>query len=505
MGAGPGDPDLITARGIHRIQQADIIFHDKLSPSELIEQYAPEDARVEDVGKRKGKVGPSQDEINQKLVDASKHYKRVVRLKGGDPYLFGRGGEEAEYLQSSGVSFEVVPGISSLLSVPNYAGIPVTHRDYASSLAVVTGHPGPRGETPNWQALSSIDTLVIMMGITRAGEISQTLIEHGRSPETPVALIGWGTTPDQHTRMYTLGTLKDGVNNPSEVLPGLIVVGEVANLRSKLNWFESRPLFGKRIIVTRPSHQNQSITRSLWEEGANPLCYPTIEIEPLETGLENLRESCSQLDRFDWVIFTSRNGVRIFFDTLKETGRDTRALGSTRLATIGKRTAEKCVEYGCRADFVPTTYQAEDLAEGLLEKLISPANILLPRAKGARKILPNQLSNNGHTVKEIQIYESTPAAERSRSGLESVFSEQTADMITFTSASTVNHLFQMFSEKEQWLRSRLEGVETACIGPITAGQLQEKEISVDVVPDQYTVEHLLEAIRQHYAHTEGGT
>jgi uroporphyrinogen III methyltransferase/synthase len=498
IGSGPGDPDLITVRAVNCLETADVVFHDKLSPGELIERYCDPSVVVRDVGKRKGKDGPSQSEINERLLEASRNHDHVVRLKGGDPYLFGRGGEEAKFLEEHDVPFEVIPGISSLLAVPNYAGIPATERRHSSSMAVFTGHLGSRETKLPWSALAEIDTLVAMMGITRCETIAGELIDAGRAPDTPVAVIGWGTTPRQASTTMTLRALSEnGLEERSRFLPGLIVIGEVVTERERLNWFERRPLFGRRIIVTRPAHQIQGIANELRERGAKPLKAPTIEIEPIEDGLNDLREEFDRLDSLDWLVFTSRNGVAHFFEQLREYGGDTRDLGGLRTAAIGEGTANSMEDWGCTADLVPDTFRAEALADTLNDTANVESRFLLPRADGARPVLPDRLEEQDHEVREIPLYRSV-VPEDSRPRFEQWIEQDEADMITFTSASTVDNLFRMFETRHDDLREWLSDLDIATIGPITASRLRERDLEVDVIPDEYTIDGLVEAVETFY-------
>ncbi len=302
VGSGPGDPDLITQKGIKRLRQANAVFHDKLSPDDLIRRYCSSDTAVHDVGKRKGKIGPSQDEINEKLLKASREHHRIVRLKGGDPFLFGRGGEETEFLAHHDIDFEIVPGVSSLTAVPASAGIPLTHRDHSSSVGVITGHfnRNAENEEHNWEALVRLETLIVLMGVTRLGTITENLIDAGKDPETPVSVIGWGATPDQTAVVSTLEELQEGLENSKKYLPGLIVVGDVVSCRADLNWYENKPLFGQRIIVTRPEGQADRLAEPLREAGAKIFVCPTIRIEPLPEGEQELREECERIQNRDW-------------------------------------------------------------------------------------------------------------------------------------------------------------------------------------------------------------
>jgi uroporphyrinogen III methyltransferase/synthase len=506
VGSGPGDPDLITQKGIKRLRQADAVYHDKLSPNDLIRRYCPPDVEVHDVGKRKGKVGPTQDDINEMLLKAAREHERTVRLKGGDPFLFGRGGEETEFLAEHDVDFEIVPGVSSLTAVPASAGIPLTHRDHSSSVGIITGHfnRNAQDEEHDWEALAQLETIVVLMGVTRLGAIARNLLEAGKNPETPVSVIGWGATPDQTARVSTLGELEDGLETPGEYLPGLIVVGDVVECRSALNWYENKPLFGQRIIVTRPEKQADRLAEPLREAGAKTFVCPTIVIESLEDGRQQLMHAFDQIDAMDWLVFTSRNAVRFFFETLSDSDHDHRILGSLKIACIGPGTAERLAEEGLEADLVPEKHRAENLAESLLPELDPSSGVLLPRSADARAFLANELADTGHDVWEIPIYHTTLAEERTKNKLRTLLSESRADMITFTSSSTVENLFEALDR--EFLQEHLPPVECACIGPITAETLESYGISADLVPENYNLDAFLESIldqgTQNHKHAE---
>ncbi len=496
VGAGPGDPEFITRRGIRRLRRAEVVFHDKLSPNELIDRYCDDSTEVIDVGKRKGKVGPGQDQINDMLVRAAEDHRYVVRLKGGDPFLFGRGGEETGYLARHEVPFEVVPGVTSLLAAPAFAGIPLTHRELASEVGVITGHVDPdREHAPrNWDHLASLSTLVVMMGVTRSGEIAEQLIEAGRDPSTPVAIIGWATRAAQNVLTTTLEDLRGGLEEPADYLPGLIVIGEVVGCREELDWTRNLPLFGQKIVVTRPSRARRELSESLRELGAEVVRRPTIRIRPLDDGLDALREALADPDSYDGIILTSRNGVRMLRRVIRESDRDVRCLAGLTLACIGPGTAEELGEWGLTADRVPDEYRAEGLVDRLLEE--DPRSWLVPRARGARTLLTDQLREAGHRIDEIHTYVSEPHQE-GRDRLSQTLSDG-PDLVTFTSSSTVDSLFRLFDGERvrRWLRH----VQTACIGPITAGSLSDHGIQADIVSPRHDIPGLVRAIADEYDH-----
>lgn len=497
VGSGPGNPDLITEKGIKRLREANVVLHDKLSPNELIRRHCPPNVEVHDVGKRKGKKGPSQSEINKLLLDASQTYDRTVRLKGGDPFLFGRGGEETEFLAEHDVDFEIVPGVTSLTAVPASAGIPLTHRNHSSSVGAITGHfnRNAEDEEHDWNALARLETIIVLMGVTRLGTIAKKLLNAGKDPDTPVSVIGWGATPDQTSMVSTLMEMEDGLDNPKEFLPGLIVVGDVVECRSDLNWYENKPLFGQEIIVTRPEEQANRLAEPLREAGARTFICPTIRIEPLQEGKRELHEEFDQIRDRDWLVFTSRNAVQYFYNVLEKTEHDLRALGSLKIACIGPGTAEQLSEYGLTADLTPEKHRAEGLAEELLPRLEANSGVLLPRSADARTFLADELADAGHDVREIPIYHTTLPDEKTREELRTLLSKSGVDMITFTSSSTVQNLFE--SLDPEFLRAQFGSVETACIGPITAKTLESHGVSADLVPENYNLDAFVDAIVSH--------
>lgn len=498
VGSGPGDPDLITNKGIDRLRNADVVFHDKLSPNDLLRDYCRADAEFHDVGKRKGKQGPDQSEINRRLVDAANSHEHVVRLKGGDPFLFGRGGEETQFLAEHDVDFEVVPGVSSLTAVPAAAGIPLTHREHSSSVAIITGHFNRHAEDEehDWSSLAGLETIVVLMGVTRAEGIAENLIDADKDPDTPVSVIGWGSTPRQNARVTTLGNLTDGLDDPSDYLPGLLVIGDVVDCRPELNWYEEKPLFGKEIIVTRPAGQSDRLSEPLEEAGAQVHRLPTIEIQPLPDGLNRLEQQLGNLGRFDWLVFTSRNAVRFFFETLDDSSHDVRSLGSLRVACIGPGTAERLEEEGIDADLVPGKHRAEELLDELLEELPEGSDLLMPRSADARAHLAVGLRTAGHDVTEVGIYHADRPDPDTRKQLEEFLRDGDADMITFTSSSTVENLFEAMDEDV--VASGLRSLEAAAIGPITAETLRSHGVSVPLVPENYNLDSFLDAIVGYY-------
>ncbi|MFZ4583660.1 MAG: uroporphyrinogen-III C-methyltransferase [Acidimicrobiia bacterium] len=473
VGAGPGDPGLITVRGAELLARADCIVHDRLANPALLE-LAPATAERISVGKAPGAVEMTQEQINATLVERGKQYGCVVRLKGGDPYVFGRGGEEAEVLAAAGIAFEVVPGITSSIAAAAYAGIPVTHRTVSTSFTVVTGHEDPaKGRTDtDWDALAKTGgTLVILMGAARIGTIAQLLIEGGRAPDTPVAAVRNGTRNDQSTIRATLATIgAAGVKAPSA-----IVVGHVAAL--DFAWFEHRPLFGRRIVVTRAREQASELRTKLEALGAQVLELPTIAIEPIEFELPQLRD-------FPWIVFTSANGVDAFFERgLYARGLDARELGSTRVGAIGTGTEAALSRYGVRANLVPPRFVAESLVEAFPE---GAGRVLIARAQVARDVLPDGLAAKGWNVEVLDVYRTVVAApdpgavDQVRAG--------DVDAVTFTSSSTVQNFHAVVGALPA------DGPTVASIGPITSDTARSLGYRVDVEADPHTIDGLVQAV-----------
>jgi uroporphyrinogen III methyltransferase/synthase len=501
VGAGPGDPNLITVRGKSLLERAEVVVYDYLASRKLL-RHVPSEAQFIYVGKKGGvKHTHSQEEINQMLVDHALAGKMVVRLKGGDPFIFGRGGEELEKLFAAGVLFEVVPGVTSASAAATYAGIPITHRDYTASVAFITGHEDPTKETSNihWEKLATgAGTLVIYMGIKNLPIIVENLIKHGRNPKTPVAVVRWASTPEQRSVVGTLETIAQVVQESGIRPPSLIIVGEVVKLRDTINWYENRALFGKNIMVTRTREQASDLVAGLEEFGANCLEYSTINIEPVES-YEILDEEMERLEEYHWILFTSLNGVQFFFNRLYEKGMDARDLKGPDIAAVGKATADLLLGYGVKADLVPGVFTGEGLAESLLDLGVEGRNILIPRALQGREILPETLRGAGARVSVVPVYRNCPA-QGDKDSLRGEFEEGRVDMITFTSSSTVRHFLQMIdAESQQQLQELLGGVKIAAIGPITAKTVTDNGLKVDVQPDDYTIADLVNAVVDYYS------
>jgi uroporphyrinogen III methyltransferase / synthase len=496
VGAGPGDPGLLTVRGKELLEQAQVVIYDYLANEEFL-KFAPLEAERIYVGKKGGDHTMSQEEINHLLVEKGRDHV-VVRLKGGDPFVFGRGGEEAQVLVAAGIPFEVVPGVTAAIAVPAYAGIPLSHRDYAASMAFITGHERDDKADSKiaWDRLATgVGTLVFFMGVKNLPEICRSLISHGRAPGTPVAVIRWGTTPEQRTVIGTLRDIAEKVVQAKLKPPAITVVGEVVRLRDELNWFEQRPLFGRRLVVTRAREQASEFKTVLAELGADCIEFPTIAIEP-PPSWEPLDAAINALATYDWVIFTSVNGVHFFMERLRSAGRDVRDLHGVRVAAIGPKTAEALDQCGLRPDLVPKEYRAESILKGLSREEIKGKRFLLPRAMAARDVLPDTLRQWGAHIDVVPAYQTVLPAERTTEMMDRLRSGD-IDCLTFTSSSTVSNFFSMFEKGS--LLPLLKDVCIACIGPVTAKTAEAHGLRVDVMPSEYTIAGLAEVIRAHFA------
>lgn len=492
VGAGPGDPGLFTLKGKKILEEAEVIIYDRLVSDSILALGNP-DAEYIYVGKTAGKHALPQDEINALLVEKAAQGKMVARLKGGDPFLFGRGGEEALYIREHGYDFEVVPGISSAIAVPAYAGIPVTHRDATSSLAIVTGHEKPDKEVSSikWKELAQgIGTLVFLMGIENLDFICQQLMAHGRKGSTPVALVRWGTLPSQQVLTGTLEDITTRVRETSFKPPAVIIVGEVVKLRPELKWLENKPLWGKRIVVTRARAQASRLVEAINELGGEAIEFPSIVIKT-EEDLSGLHNAYQHLGSYDWIIFTSVNAVEIFFAQMKSEDIDIRSLHGINLCAIGPATRDSLQDRGLKVDLVPDEYRAEGLLQELDNRIKSGQWVLLPRARGARKILPDTLRQWGVHVNEVILYESVPDTQVGKAKINAIM-EDRVDYLTFTSSSTASNFVSMMG-KDNILRLSKKA-RVACIGPVTAETAKSHGFKVDIIAGEYTIDGLLKAI-----------
>lgn len=496
IGAGPGDPGLITVKGLDCLRRAEVVVYDYLANPQLLEA-APAFAERIYVGKVRGHHHRPQQEINALLADRARQGKVVARLKGGDPYVFGRGGEEALHLHREGIAFEVVPGVTSSFAAAAYAGIPLTHRDFTTSLGLVTGHEHPEKKmsTLEWDKLATgVGTLVFYMGMANLELIARELIGHGRPASTPVAVIQWATTPRQRTLVATLADVVEQVAAARLQPPAIIIVGEVVNLREQLRWFDTRPLFGKRILVTRTAEQAGSFTQLLEAQGAEAISCPVIEIAP-PASFEELDQAIRRLGEIDDLILTSANAVDAFFRRLRSAGRDLRALAGITLVAVGPKTAAALAEHGLSADLIPADYRAEGVIKLLLERGVAGRRILYPKAELARELIPKELAAAGAEVIAPLAYRTvipSHGGEEIRRRLEA----GEIDAVTFTSSSTVENFLAMVGTEALQL---LQGVTVVSIGPLTSATAQKHGLKVDVEPATSTLEAMVETMVEYFS------
>ena len=496
VGAGPGDYKLISIKACEAISKADVIVYDRLADDRLL-QHAKKDVELIYVGKVSRDHTMLQQDINQLLVDKAKEGKVVVRLKGGDPFVFGRGGEEALLLVQNKIPFEIIPGITSAISVPAYAGIPVTHRGIAASFAVVTGHEDPTKEHSdiNWAKLATaVDTLVFLMGVEKLPHITAKLITHGRRADTPAAVIRWGTKLEQETLVTTLENAAADVEKHGLKPPAIFIVGDVVNLREKLAWFDNRPLFGKKILVTRAREQASKLVDKLEAKGAQCIQAPTIKIiEP--TSYADLDKAISTLATYDWVIFTSTNSVEIFCQRMYGKKVDSRQFGQAKIVAVGSATAAKLLEYGIIADMVPTEFKAEGLLAMLKGHIMASAKVLLPRVQEARETLPKGLVAMGAKVDIVSLYQ-TVVGDADGEQIKEKLEKDMLDLVTFTSSSTVTNLLKLLGTDGVNLLSK---VKVACIGPVTAQTCRDNGIKPVFTLENYTIDNFADAIEDFFA------
>jgi uroporphyrinogen III methyltransferase/synthase len=496
VGAGPGDPGLLTLAGRDRLQHTDVVVYDRLIDPALLE-YAPAGAERIYAGKAASRKAMTQEEINALLVERGRAGQRVVRLKGGDPFVFGRGGEEALALAAAGVPFEVVPGVTSAVAAPAYAGVPVTHRGLASSFAVVTGHEDDdKPETSvDWRAMATtVDTIVVLMGGAALKTVANALTEGGRDVATPCVSVEWGTTTRQRSITAPLGEIAGAVADAGLGSPLLTVIGRVAELREHLSWFQSRPLFGKRILVTRTRRQASALSELLRREGAVPVELPALEMAPVATD-EQMEGMASKLAerRYDWCLFTSTNAIDFVFEYLERSGRDARTFAGCKLGALGTATAATLAAHGLRADLTA----GEFTSAGLLEAMpldIGGARVLLPRAEGGSEELYGGLKARGANVEELVLYESAVPDKPDAETLQAVLDGR-IDAATFASSSSVRNLKALLGAGF----ARLEDATVACIGPVTAKTARDEGLEVHVEPSTHTIPALVEALKGYYA------
>jgi len=480
VGAGPGDPGLITVKGKKILERADSILYDHLASERLLD-LAPAHAERVYVGKKRALHEATQEEITAMLIERARRGQTVVRLKGGDPFIFGRGGEEMEALTAAGIPFEIVPGVTTALGLAAYSGVPLTHREHTSAVTFVTGHSVA---AIDWSKVGASETIVLFMGLVNFPEIARELIRHGRSAATPAMAVRWATRPDQQTVVGTLGDLAGRIEAAGMKPPATIVIGEVVALRERFNWFEKLPLFGQKIVITRDRGQSPLLAEPLEALGAEILFVPVIEIvdaaekSSLERAIANLRS-------YDWLIFTSVNGVRHFVEALDRSGRDLRDLRG-KLCAIGPATRAAIEALHLRVDVMPEEYVAESLVEALAGEELKGKRVLLPRAAVARDLVPDTLRERGAVVDVVEAYRTVIPADAVARAKEALAHKP--DWITFTSSSTVTNLVAVAG------REALAGIKIASIGPVTSATARAAGLVVNVEAEPHTIEGLVHAL-----------
>ena len=495
VGAGPGDPGLLTLKGLRYLQEANVVLYDDLLDHRLLDMV-PETCEQIDVGKRGGRKSATQDEIHALLTDRAQKGQIVVRLKGGDPFIFGRGGEEALHLREANIPFEIVSGVSAAAGVPAYAGIPLTHRGIASATMLVTGNEDPNKPetTINWPQLAAFDgTLVIFMAARKLKDICQALIEQGRASSTPAAIIEWGTWPDQRTVATDLEQLPAAAAEKGIRSPALIVIGKVVSLRQTLNWYESKPLFGRRLLVTRSREQAGPLQRRLEAEGGAVSTLPLLDIGPPDDWAP-IDAAQDELERVDWTIFTSPNSVTFFCDRLFQRGRDARAFAQTRIAAVGLATATALGKRGLVPDLVPELQSQEGLEQAFAGIDLADCAILFPASSIGRTQLVETLTARGARVRHISTYTNHPPTEIT---IPSVLTDDSLDLAIFASPSSVHNFHQILGpERTTAIFAR---AAIACIGPTTAAAARELGLRVSVQPTESSIPALVQAICAFYA------
>jgi uroporphyrinogen III methyltransferase/synthase len=507
VGAGPGDPGLITVRGARLLERAEVVVYDYLSNPRLL-SYCPEAAERIYVGKKAAQHSMTQDQINALLVEKGQAGKRVVRLKGGDPFVFGRGGEECEALAQAGVRFEVVPGITAAIGAPAYAGIPVTHRDFNSSFTFITGHekeeeykePEAREREAasgssdlDWSVIARLPCIAFYMGVKSLPRITARLVQNGMNPDTPAAAIRWGTMPQQRTVVGTLGTLAQRVAEAQLKPPALTIIGQVVSMRETMNWFESRPLFGQTIVVTRTRQQASDLSDRLSALGADVIEAPTIELAP-PADWRAIDDALARAAEYDWIVFTSANGVEFTRRRLFETGRDVRVFGRARFAAIGDATAAAIREkFAIQPDLCPQRFVAEALADEFATRgEIGGKRFLLLRADIARPILRERLEQGGAAqVLDLPVYE-TKIADALPAALVDALEAGQVQWVTFTSSSTARNFATLLGPD---YREKLQGARLASIGPITTQTMRDLGLEPTIQADQFNIEGVVSALR----------
>jgi uroporphyrinogen III methyltransferase / synthase len=482
VGAGPGDPDLITWKGRKLLALADSVLYDHLANEQLLDLTRRDCERIY-VGKKKAVHAYPQEEICAMLIERVKRGLTVVRLKGGDPFIFGRGGEEVEALVDAGVSFEVVPGVTSPLGIAAYSGVPLTHRDHTKVVTFVTGHDVPGID---WAKVGQSETLVVFMGIASIREIALSIMAHGRPGNVPAIAVRWATRPNQQTVTGTLASIADEIEKAHLKPPATVIIGEVAGLHAKLAWFEKLPLFGKRIVITRAQDQACDFSGRLRSLGADAIQFPVISIEPPEDS-GALDRAIGQLALYDWLIFTSVNGVRFFMDRLDRSEHDLRSF-KARICAIGPATRQAIENLHLKVDLMPAEYVAESVVELFRSERLPGKRVLLPRAAVARDVIPTELTKLGAHVEVVEAYRNVIPENSTEHAHEIFGAAKKPDWITFTSSSTITNCIAIAG------REALEGVRIASIGPVTSQTAREHGLRVDTEAKQFTLDGLLQAI-----------
>ncbi len=491
IGAGPGDIGLLTVKGLRCLHRADVVVYDFHLNAQIL-NYINREAEFIYAGKRGGYHEMSQEEINRALIDKAMEGKIICRLKGGDPFVFGRGGEEAEALAKEGIEFEIVPGISSAIAAPAYAGIPLTHRKYSSSFAVITGNEDATKpeSTIDWAGLAkNFDTIVFLMGVKNIPNITEKLLQNGKPPETPAALVRWGSRPDQKTIVSTLGSIEAAAKDAEIKPPAVMIIGNVVKLRDNLQWYEKKPLFGHRILITR---EYSTDYEGLEELGAEIFEFPTIKIVP-PLSYEQLDMTIDKLETYDWLIFTSKNGFNFFFQRLIEKGRDIRDMKGIKICAIGSKTAGMLKNYGIKVDLIPEEFNAEGLIKAFSQQNkdgLKGIKILLPRAGEAREIFPEKIRELGGFIDTPQAYR-TVKPERHAKRLQRFLRAGRITLATFTSAATFNNFLEIVGSQAFGF---LKDVTIAAIGPVTARAIEKAGLKVHIMPEQATIFAMVDAI-----------
>lgn len=491
LGAGPGDPELITQRALRRLREADVVLYDALIHPSLLDHARPDAERIF-VGKRAGRVYERQETIHARMLDAVRAGKTVARLKGGDPYLFGRGSEEAEFLAKEGIPFEVVPGVPSPVAAAVYAGLSLTHREASSSVAFVTATESAEKDrdSHDWSKLATAtETVVFFMGLRKIDALMSILMTHGRDPKTPAAIVEKASLPAQRTLVATVETIARRAEEESIGTPALIIVGEIARYRESLRWFDTKPLFGKRALVLRPEGQNEEMARLLRDAGAEPLMHPILRILP-PTDSSLLEGALEKLSTYAAVVFTSTNGVDAFFAMLKDKRRDARAFGSAQVIAVGPATAARLRERGIEPDRIPKEFRGEGAGAEVLLALgdqARGAHVLLPRAEVAREVLPEMLRAAECLVDDVPAYRTAGPAEEVEDAIRSLAETQGFDIVTLTSPSSAEHFERLTRGLERTWR-------VASIGPVTTARAAQLGLEVHITASAYTASGLVEAL-----------